>query len=197
MTVRLAAFYATVFLFVGIHLPFWPVWLQAHGLSAAEIGIILSASTWTRSLISPVVGHIADRQGERKRVINVLLAGALATYVLFAVADTFWTLLAISLLVGVFLSAVIPLGENLAMLTTRAHDLDYGRIRLWGSITFIAGAGLAGQLLVGRDEDLILWLLLGALALNLLAGLWLPDTRPPPAKDTGSRLSTCCGTVDS
>lgn len=182
MTVRLATFYATVFLFVGIHLPFWPVWLEARGLTAAEIGVILSASTWTRSLVSPIVGHVADRRGERKRVIVVLLVGAFAVYFLFAVAETFWTLLAISLLVGVFLSAVIPLGENLAMLTAHERNLDYGRIRLWGSIAFIGGAGLGGQLLAGRDESLILWLLLAALALNVLAGLWLPDTRPPPAR---------------
>ena len=182
MTLRLASFYATVFLFVGIHLPFWPVWLEARGLTAAEIGVILSASIWTRSLMSPVVGHVADRRGERKRVIVILLAGAVATYALFWVTETFWAVLSVSLLVGIFLSAVIPLGENLAMLTTREHGLDYGRIRLWGSISFIVGATVVGELLTGRGEDLVLWLLLGALALNLLTSVTLPDTRPPPAR---------------
>ena len=34
MALRLALFYAAVFGFVGISLPFWPVWLTDKGLDA-------------------------------------------------------------------------------------------------------------------------------------------------------------------
>ncbi|MDE0386725.1 MAG: hypothetical protein OXI22_22785 [Defluviicoccus sp.] len=43
MAIRLALFYAAVFLFVGVALPFWPVWLTAKGLSATEIGLTITA----------------------------------------------------------------------------------------------------------------------------------------------------------
>ena len=36
------------------------------------------------------------------------------------------------------------------------HGLDYGRLRLWGSVTFILGTLGIGALLTGRDPDLIL-----------------------------------------
>ena len=43
VAIRLALFYAAVFLFVGVALPFWPVWLTAKGLSATEIGLTITA----------------------------------------------------------------------------------------------------------------------------------------------------------
>lgn len=181
MSLRLALFYAAMFLFVGIYLPFWPVWLTSRGMSAAEIGLLLAAGTWIRAFVPPTVAHLADRRGERKRVIVVLSAGAVASFSLYAVAGGFWMLLAVAILVAAFFSPIIPLSENLTMLMASEKGLNYGRIRLWGSIAFILAAGFGGEILTGREEDFILWLLLGASGLMLAAGLALPDHRPPRA----------------
>jgi PPP family 3-phenylpropionic acid transporter len=59
--VRLAAFYGAVFAVVGVQVPFWPVWLQARGLSAGEIGWVIAASFWPRVVTSLVIPHHADR----------------------------------------------------------------------------------------------------------------------------------------
>ena len=42
--IRLALFYAAVFVAVGIHVPFWPLWLKDRGLSATEIGLLVAAA---------------------------------------------------------------------------------------------------------------------------------------------------------
>lgn len=177
MTLRLASFYAIVFLFGGIQIPFWPVWLESRGMSAAEIGLILSASTVARFAGQMTVAHVADRRGERRRMIILVLLGAFAAHLLFIPAEGFWLILAINLLAGLFLSAVLPLSENLTLLTAHRQGLDYGRIRLWGSFTFIAGATAGGWILVGRHADIILWSMLAGLAASALTALWLPDTR--------------------
>ena len=39
---HVSLYYALLFVAVGIHLPFWPIWLADRGLSAAEIGIALA-----------------------------------------------------------------------------------------------------------------------------------------------------------
>ena len=36
-------------------------------------------------------------------------------------------------------------------------ELDYGRIRLWGSLSFMATAVGAGHVLAGRDPGIIYW----------------------------------------
>ena len=181
----LGLFYAAAFLYVGVHLPFWPVWLASRGVEAAEIGILLSAAAWIRAVVPPLIAHGADRRGERKRVIVLLLAATCLAYLAYTGAHGFWPLLAVGALAAACFSAVIPLGENLAMLAARQRGFDYGRVRLWGSLTFIAGAAFGGRLLAGRPDDLVLWLVLAALALTLAASFALPDVRPPPARGPG------------
>ena len=60
---RTALFYAAYFVFAGLHLPFLPVWLEARGLDAAEIGIVLAAGMAARPLVVPVATRLADRRG--------------------------------------------------------------------------------------------------------------------------------------
>lgn len=177
IALRLAIFYGAIFVSVGIHLPFWPVWLKSRGLDAAEIGLILSLSTWIRAITNPLTAQIADRRGERKWMIVFLCAGTFLSYALFALSASFWYLLLVALLLGVFYSAFFPLIENLTMIAAERHALHYGRIRMWGSITFIIAAIGGGRLLHGSSETIILWLLLGATLAMTIAALALPDIR--------------------
>lgn len=174
---RLALFYATVFTVVGIQLPYWPVWLKAKGLDATEIGMLLAASYLTKLLATPMVGHWVDRRGDRRLPLILLAAGSMLAFLLFNFAEDFWALLAVSVIaVGLF-SAMMPVGDNMTMLTAPTAGLEYGRIRLWGSLTFILAATLGGRLLADRPVDIVLWLIVGGLAATILACCLLPDPK--------------------
>ena len=64
---RLSFYFGAVFAVVGVVAPFWPVFLKARGLSAPEIGLLLSAGLWLRVLLHPLIAQWADRRGERRR----------------------------------------------------------------------------------------------------------------------------------
>ena len=180
--VRLSLFYAAFFVVIGILVPFWPVWLASRGLGTAEIGVLVAVGISVKVIGNPLMAHIADRHGRRRRLIVLLAAGALAAFALFRMAEGFWAILGVTVAFHFFWSAIMPLGENLTLLTTRAEGLDYGRLRLWGSISFIAAAVLVGRTLVEAPEDLVFWLALAAIAATLAVCTLLPDTRPPPAE---------------
>ena len=182
MAVRLALFYAAVFLFVGVALPFWPVWLTAKGLSATEIGLTITAAAWVRIAAPAIAAHVADRRGRRRGVLILLAVASLAVHLLFLVADGFAALLAVSILAAIAFTPIIPMGENMTLLASRERRFDYARVRLWGSIAFIAGAVLGGRLLGGAGSGVILWLVLGTLALTVLAALAMPEAGSPPAR---------------
>lgn len=175
---RLSIYYGAFFSAIGIYVPFWPLWLASRGAQADEIGILLAAPLWAKVVTNPAIASVVDRRGDRKRPQVVLAFGAFLTFVLFVPLEGFWPLLIVSLINGVFLSAILPISENLTLLTTYAHKLDYGRIRLWGSLTFMLGAVLGGELLTDRPEDVILWTILLMLGLTVVSCLLLPDTRP-------------------
>ena len=182
MALRLAFFYAAAFGFVGISLPFWPVWLTDKGLDAAEIGLLITAGTWVRIAAPTMIAHLADRRGERKRVVVLLALAAFAVHLLFLAAEGFAALLAVSILVAIAFTPIIPIGENLALLLSREGRIEYGRVRLWGSVAFIAGAVLGGRILGEAGPPVILVMVLATLGLGVLAAFTLPDVRPPPAR---------------
>ena len=181
---RLSAFYGAVFAFVGVHMPFWPVWLESRGLSAAEIGLALSAGMWVRIFAGPIVTDRAERIGRRRGLVG-LAALALLLFAGFALAQDFWTILALSAGFSLFWAAIMPLGEALTLGHVYARKLDYGRIRLWGSLAFIATAMLGGRLLTALGVDGVFALLLACLGLTVLAASALPADERPASRTRG------------
>ncbi len=182
--VRLAAFYGAVFAVVGVQVPFWPVWLEARGLSAGQIGWVIAASFWPRVITSLMIPHHADRLGERRRPMAVLAAITMIGVALFALADRFWMFMGLSLVTGACFAAILPLGEALALQETHRHRLSYGRVRLWGSITFIVAAIATGRSLQQSGSEVVLLLLLITLAATVACCLALPERPRPPRSGT-------------
>jgi PPP family 3-phenylpropionic acid transporter len=68
----------------------------------------------------------------------------------------------------------MPLTETIAVRGVRAANLDYGRMRLWGSLTFIV-AGLAGGGLVDRlGPAVVVWVIAAGAAVTGVAAHLLP-----------------------
>jgi len=178
-SLRLAGYYGALFLALGVYLPFWPLWLGHRGLDAAQIGLVLALGAWIKLLGNPLLGLLADRGGRRKTTIVAIALLSTLSFALFPAAEGFWAILAVQLVWAFLFNALVPLGESQAMTAAIRHGLDYGRIRLWGSLAFILGALGAGALLTGRGPDLVVWLILGGLALTAAAAATLPGEAAP------------------
>ena len=189
LAARLALFYAAYFAAVGIYLPFWPVWLESQGLGATEIGYVLAAAFWPRIATNLLIPSAADRLGERRRPMILLTAVTLGGLVLFGLARDFWPLLLLSLLTGATWATILPLGEALALGEAKRGGLDYGRIRLWGSLTFILAAIAVGDWLERAAPPIILWSIAAMVACLLAACVLLPpgECAGRPAAATGLR----------
>lgn len=198
LSLPFAAFYGGVFMALGVYLPFWPLWLEARGLAAGEIGLLLALASWIKLASAPGFAHLADATGRGKTTLVLLAVAALAAFSAFFLAQGFWALLAVQLAAAASFHALVPLGESRTMTAVAASGLDYGRIRLWGSITFILGSLGAGQLIAGRGQDLILWFVLAALVATLAATLALPGGGARTAARSGrAALVTLLGTAAS
>jgi PPP family 3-phenylpropionic acid transporter len=174
LAARLALFYAAYFAAVGVYLPFWPVWLESRGLGATEIGYVLAAAFWPRIVTNLLIPAMSDRLGERRRPMILLTAVTLGGLILFSLARDFWSLLWLSLLTGATWATILPLGEALALGEAKRRDVDYGRIRLWGSLTFVLAAIAVGEWLERADPPIILWSVAAMVACLLAACVLLP-----------------------
>ncbi|MBJ9120301.1 MULTISPECIES: 3-phenylpropionate MFS transporter [Citrobacter] len=174
----LALGYFTYFFSYGIFLPFWSVWLKGLGLMPETIGLLLGAGLVARFLGSLL---IAPRVSDPSRLIFALRLLALLTLV-FALA--FWAgthvawLMVVMIGFNLFFSPLVPLTDALANTWQKQLTMDYGRVRLWGSIAFVIGSALTGKLVSLFDYQAILGLLTLGVASMLLGMLLRPSVLP-------------------
>ena len=177
----LALAYFTYFFSYGIFLPFWSVWLKGTGLTPETIGILLGAGLVARFLGSLL---IAPRVSNPSLLIKALRILALITLV-FALG--FWAgtnvawLMVVIVGFNLFFSPLVPLTDALANTWQNQFPMDYGRVRVWGSIAFVIGSAVTGKLVSEFDYRAVLAMLTLGLVSMLLGMLLRPSIAPQGA----------------
>ena len=175
--VRLSLFYIFYFINAGIYMPFWPVWLESRGMGPVEIGLLFAVGRFARVISSPLIAYGADRMGTRRGPLLVLTGSTTIIFLLYLLCDFFWQYAAVAAAVGLSWGTVMPLGDSLAIVNTQRRKIDYGRVRLWGSISFILAASAGGKMLEFAPESMIFWLLMASFVALFVVCAVLPDTR--------------------
>jgi PPP family 3-phenylpropionic acid transporter len=171
---RLGFLYAAVFLVGGCYLPYLPVWLHWRDLDADQIALLLATPPFARVVFTPAISFAADRAGGRRPILIALAWGSLGSFLLLWVADGFWQMLLASLLLAANWTTILPLVETVAVTGIRRGALDYGKVRPWGSVSFIV-ASLGSGLIIGRlGPQTVLPLLVGGAALMVVGAHLVP-----------------------
>ena len=144
---RLAGFYFAYFAFVAAYSSYWSLYLQSLGFAAAQIGTLMAVQSVMRIFAPTIWGVVSDRIGRPDWVIKYsTLAGIVAFCAVF-----FWSgfigLFCVMAIVGFFLSGPLPLVEAATLQRLGGVTSQYGKIRLWGSVGFIAIVSGVGALL--------------------------------------------------
>ena len=171
---RLGLLYAALFLVVGCYLPYLPVWLHWRALGADQIAVLLATPLFTRILFTPVISFAADRVGGRRTILIVLTWGSLLSFLLLWAANGFWQMFLAGILLAMNWTTIMPLVETVAVAGIRTDTLDYGRVRLWGSLSFIVASLGAGVIIGKVGPEAVLPLLVGGTALLVLCAHLLP-----------------------
>ena len=174
LALRLSFFYGGFFLSVGILSPFWPVWLTSRGLSPSEIGVLLAIGQWAKVAATLVTGGVADRSGDPRRVMLVLAIVGVAGYAACFRAHGFVALATLNALAVGSLAALLPVADSLATTATQRGHIDFGRVRMWGTIAFVVATLLGGHIVNGRAADIILELVVALVGLNVISCFLLP-----------------------
>lgn len=171
---RVAAVYAASFVTFGIHVPFVPLLLAGRGLSETEIAAIVAMPMAVRVFASPLLGWVSDRVADRRTVLGAYAVGAALLFLLFGPVRGFLASAAVMALTAILWNGVVPGIDAIALTVARRSGVDYGRMRLWGSLSFVATTALGG-VAVGRwGAEATFWLLAAGLALQAASIAFLP-----------------------
>lgn len=176
---RISSLYGALFFTIGIYLPFFPVWLSARGLDTDEIALVLALQIAVRIVSGPIFSFLADKTGRRRTLLIWLAIVPLAGSLALAVIQPIWLIGLVAVAAAFFWSPIMPMTEVIAVSGAGAQKLDYGRMRLWGSLAFIVASLGGGLALDVMAADHIIWVLVASHGLIVLALLLLPKETDP------------------
>jgi len=177
---RLAGFYFFYFAYLGAFAPFFSLYLKSVGISAVEIGMLMSLPQLSRIVAPHVWGWLADRSASRLAIVRLAGIAGTASYLGVFAGSGFTLLFAVLLAMTFFWSAALPLIEATTLGHLGEDTARYGRIRVWGSIGFIVAVVAVGYVLDWVSIRALLWVVLAMMA-GMLAFCWqIPEATVPP-----------------
>ncbi|WP_018953196.1 MFS transporter [Thioalkalivibrio sulfidiphilus] len=188
---KLSGFYFFYFASIGAFVPYWGLYLRDQGFNPAQIGELMAIIMATKIIAPNVWGWLADTTGQRTWVIRVAALLALVCFSGVTLYSGYWWMAAMMALFSFFWNAALPQFEALTMNRLGSRTNRYARIRLWGSIGFIASVALLGPLFERVEVSVLPWIVLVLLAAMWLTTLVVSDGPPGvQARSTSSLLAT-------
>ena len=171
---RLSGYGAAYFFAAGAFMSYWPVWLRDRGMTDSQIGTLFMSRQLVSVLSTLAIGWAAHRLGNVRGVILVL-AGA-ATFLLtgYQFSYTFLAILLVSLVWGGVWAPTMALYDGILVNETRARGFNYGSLRVWSSVAFIAGAVICGVMVDRNGPAWVLYVAFAGIVMLVPLGLLLP-----------------------
>jgi PPP family 3-phenylpropionic acid transporter len=172
---RLSGFYFCYFATLGAFLPFWSLYLKQIGFSAAEIGELTGMLLATKIIAPYLWSWLADNTGRCLRLIRLTLLFAVLIFFGFLYRHDYLWVAAVTVGFSFFWNATLPQFEAATLMHLRTEPQSYSRVRLWGSVGFIAAVLGIGRFLDDFNIEYLPWIIASLLLSNWLMALITPE----------------------
>ncbi len=142
---RGSLFYFGYFGAMGMFLPFLTVYFREDlGFSGRQIGILSLVQPLVMLVIAIPIATLADHKRWRVSLLQVgiLGFGIMQMVAIFPRSFLFWV--CCRSIMALFASPATPLADSMIARMALTHKLNYGSMRLWGSLSFAAMAASCG-----------------------------------------------------
>ena len=157
---RLSAVYFFYFACLGALLPYWSLYLQHLDFTADQIGELSAVLLGTKIIAPGVWGWVADHTSKQMRWARVAVFAGMCIFSMVLLVRGYWPLLLVLAGFGFFWNAALPQFETTTMNHLHDDKYLYSRIRLWGSIGFIASVSILAPVLQNQGIGLLPWAIL-------------------------------------
>lgn len=167
---------AAVFSVLGLHSPYFPLWLSARGLGESDIALVMGVPLVLRLVVAGPVGRLADGRTDRRPLVAGLLLATLAAGLMLLTVHDFVPIFLFSVVMMMaFQPAPTIVDATLGSLARRGVVRSVGRVRIWGSISFALVAAAGGPLLAIGGVDSVFAASLALLVITLCVSILLPS----------------------
>ena len=138
------AAYATLFGAVGASFPYLPVYYRSVGLSLGEVGLLGSLAAAVGLIAAPMWGTLADRYPRSRLVLPAAATVTSLAAIALALARQPISIVAAALAMSVAMAGIPPILDARALEVAGGDRGRYSRLRVWGSIAFVAVVWITG-----------------------------------------------------
>jgi len=162
---------------MGVFLPFFNLYCYHLGFSGFQIGVLSGIRSVALVVFPLLWGLVADRFHARRKIyIGCNLVSTLFWALLLFTAD-FGTMAVIIALYGMFYAPIISFLEAFTMDALGDDKQSYGRLRAYGSISFILTVLILGTVLDLAGVGIIVTLILAGSLVQAVAAFKIPDVQ--------------------
>jgi PPP family 3-phenylpropionic acid transporter len=139
-------FYFTYFAAMGAFFPYLNLYYKQAGMTTQQIGLLAAIPPITVLIATPAWGALADAFGLHRFLLPLATLLTAVPALALTRADAFAWLALAALAYALFNAPVIPLADNAALELLGDQRADYGRLRVWGAVSYGIVAVAAGLL---------------------------------------------------
>jgi len=165
---------------LGIFLPYFNLYCHHLGFTSFEIGSLSALRTAITIVFSIGWSIVADRYAWRKPIYVLFNFLSAAIWVFFLYINNFWGMVIVTIFHTIFFAPLIAFIEAFAMdeLGSGGGDKNrYGRIRAWGSVSFILVVFILGKISDLFSINIIIPLILAGYTLQALFSIPMPKAK--------------------
>lgn len=176
LSARIASLYLAVYLHFGFF-GFLPLWLSATGATPGEIGLLMAIPLMLRLVTVAPFSAWAGRTGRVRNAIAFTALGSAALITLLLGQPDHLGRILIVVAFSTTWDQIPVLIDAYAVMAVRRDGLDFGRLRVWGSIGAVVSSSGAGWVFGLTGIAALPWLVAALLLLPALVALALPSDR--------------------
>ncbi|NSW54165.1 MAG: MFS transporter [Anaerolineae bacterium] len=144
--IKASLYYGIMWGMMALSTTFISIDLNHRGVTETQWGIISALRALMTFLAAPIITRQADLRRTRVRWLRWIMILQAVVMLMFMIPRHFGAFLVLSLLSAVIGSAVMPLGDGVIVRMAQKHNLEFGRLRLWGSLGFAVFGTFGGWL---------------------------------------------------
>jgi PPP family 3-phenylpropionic acid transporter len=164
---------------MGIFLPYFNLYCFNLGFSGLQIGVLSGLRSVAMVIFPLIWGLLADRLNMRRPLYILCNVVSSAVWAMFLFTVDFWPMLVITAFYGMFYAPIISFLEAVTMDVLGTAKKSYGRIRVWGSISFIVMVIVLGKIIDVYSIDIILVLILAGSMMLAVISVGIPAIKAP------------------
>jgi PPP family 3-phenylpropionic acid transporter len=176
LSARISGLYLAVYLHFGFF-GFLPLWLSATGATPGEIGILMAIPLMLRLVTVAPFSAWAGRTGRVRNAIAFTALGSAALITLLLGQPDHLGRILIVVAFSTTWDQIPVLTDAYAVMAVRRDGLDFGRLRVWGSIGAVVSSAGAGWVFGLTGIAALPWLVAALLILPALVTPALPSDR--------------------